>query len=86
MNVNRISHVMEAYHAGARKPVPGARKTGTGRDEVSISREGRVFEIAKKAAQSVPEVREDRVAALAKKIESGNYSVPAASVVAKLLI
>ncbi len=85
MNINRVSYVRETYHAGSRKTVAGVKKAASGRDEISISREGRVFDIAKKAAQSVPEVREERISALAKKIESGNYNVPSASVAMKLL-
>ncbi len=85
MNVNRVNYLTETYQNSFKKAAGTVKKPGYGLDEISISSEGRLMDMAKKAAASLPDIREERVSMLAKKIESGSYNISAASV-AKLLL
>ncbi len=86
---------IEAYHqvarvygaskgSGSSKAANGARAEST-RDDVSISSLGRDYQIAKQAVAEAPDVREDKVAALAERVRSGNYEVGVDDFAAKLL-
>ena len=87
MNIGRISKIMEAYQPHNIKQTQQKRGS-VGGDQVQISSEGRYYEfhdIARKTAAQLPDVREDKVAAVAKKMESGKYNVTPAMVAKKLL-
>lgn len=55
------------------------------RDELQISQAGRDFQIAKQAVAQSPDIREDKVAQLKSKIESGEYQVSADDFASKLM-
>lgn len=57
----------------------------SGRDEVQISQAGRDFQIAKQAVAQSPDIREDKVAQLKAKIDSGEYQVSADDFASRLL-
>lgn len=57
----------------------------SGRDELQISQAGRDFQIAKQAVAQSPDIREDKVAQLKSKIESGEYQVSADDFASKLM-
>ena len=50
-----------------------------------MSQAGRDFQIAKQAVANASDVREDKVAELKTKVESGNYQVDAGDFASKLL-
>ena len=54
-------------------------------DQVSISKAGRDYQVAKNAVSEAPDVNEDKVAKLKARIQAGNYSVDTASFANKLL-
>ena len=84
MNIGRISQIAEQYHAPQiRKTVE--KRTNTGRDDIQISSEGKLFDSCKKAAAQIPNVREEKVSALTQRIENGKYNVSAALVAQKML-
>lgn len=56
-----------------------------GKDEVQISQTGRDFQIAKQAVAQSSNIREDKVAQLKAKIESGEYQISADDFAAKLM-
>ena len=56
-----------------------------GRDEVQISSFGRDYQIAKKAVAEASDIREDRVAEMKTKLESGEYQVDTEDFASKLL-
>lgn len=87
MNVNRVGQLRGVYQPG---PLRAQARKGSvaGKsdvDEINISSEGRYFDVAKKAASQLSDVRQDRVDAIMKRIESGKYDV-ASSLVAKKLL
>ena len=56
-----------------------------GTDQVSISKAGRDYQIAKSAVSETADVNEDKVAKLKVRIQAGTYSVDTASFASKLL-
>lgn len=62
--------------AGERLPsAPGPAKDRPGGDEVSLSELAQILQRARKLLQGMPEVREDRVAALTEQVSRGTYHV-----------
>ena len=57
----------------------------TGRDEEHISSTGRDYQIAKQAVADASDIREDRVAQLKERLDSGNYNVDMNDFANKLL-
>lgn len=82
---------IEAYNqiAGLYKTSKTAKahsSCGVGsKDEVQISQTGRDFQIAKQAVAQSPDVREDKVAQLKAKIDSGEYQISADDFASKLM-
>lgn len=56
------------------------------RDEVILSTEAKEFGQILQALKKLPDVREDKVNELAKKIESGNYTVESKDIAEKLVV
>lgn len=77
-----ISNVLRAYGKNVRK-MSGAEKVGADRMEISAA----AFEmqVARKALDSVPEIREEKVAEIKKLMASGQYKPSAEEVIEKML-
>ena len=56
------------------------------RDEISLSKEAQSFSEILKKLRNESEVRQDKVAELQQKIESGNYHVASENIAASLLL
>jgi flagellar biosynthesis anti-sigma factor FlgM len=83
----RISGVMglsEAY-----KPQPGTEtrraRSEEKRDMYALSSQGQSYSTLRKALAAVPDIREDRVAALQAKFASGEYVIDARAIADKLI-
>lgn len=82
---------IEAYNqvAGLYKTTKTTKTSASysvsGRDELQISQAGRDFQVAKQAVAQSPDIREDKVAQLKSKIESGEYQVSADDFASKLM-
>ena len=85
MRVEAYNQVAQIYKAN--KVARTAKTAGTeaARDEVQISSFGRDYQIAKQAVAEASDIREDKVAELAAKVKSGNYSVSTEDFASKLL-
>ncbi len=76
MRVDTLSQIAQVY-----QPPKATRTNKTsgiasmGRDQVQISSAGRDFQIAKQAVAEASDIREDKVAEVKEKINSGNYNV-----------
>lgn len=55
------------------------------RDELSISGTAKDYSVVMKALQQVPDVRQDKIDEISKKIESGNYSVSSTDIADKII-
>ncbi len=86
MRVDTLSQVAQLYNT--QKATRTTKTTGPrpmGRDEVQISSAGRDFQIAKKAVAEASDIREDKVAEVKSKIDSGNYNVDTGDFASMLL-
>lgn len=86
MRVDTFSQVAQLYNTT--KTTRTTKTTGfrpMGKDEVQISSQGRDFQVAKKAVAEASDIREDKVAEVKSKIDSGNYSVDTGDFASMLL-
>ena len=58
---------------------------GSKRDQLELSDTARVLQVANQALKNTPDIRIDKVEALRKKIESGQYQVPASQIAEAIL-
>ncbi len=84
MRIEAYNQIAGLYKTSKTTKASGSYGVG-GRDEVQISQAGRDFQIAKKAVAQSPDIREDKVALLKTKIESGEYQVSAGDFASKLI-
>lgn len=85
MRIDAYTQVQQIY-----KPKQTIRNQQTGTvsrssDQLQLSTAGRDFQTAKTAVAAVPDVREDRVAAIKAKIDNGTYQVDTSAFAEKLL-
>lgn len=85
MRIEAYNQVAQIYKASKMMGTSKTAKAGVGRDEVQISSLGRDYQIAKQAVAEASDIREEKVAALAAKVNSGNYDVSVDSFAEKLL-
>ena len=85
MRIEAYNAVSQAYQASTQvKNVNSNKKVGRD-DKLEISQTGKDINVAKKAMQNAPEVREDRVAAIKKQMEEGTYAVSMEDVANKIM-
>lgn len=83
MRIDAYNQISQLYKPASKTKVskPGVVSAS---DKLEISQFGRELQIAKAAVNSAPDVREDRVAEVKAKYDSGNYDVSAEEFAAKL--
>lgn len=90
MNINKVGGVNSIYNSQKVEPkkgVQGAANAGK-KDEVQISKEAMDFQTvmkAVKAAQGLPDIREEVIAPIKEKLDSDQYDVDSSSIAEKLL-
>ena len=85
MRVEAYNQVAQLYNREKTQKVQNTKQLGSGRDEVQISSMGRDYQIAKQAVADASDIREDRVAQLKERLDSGNYNVDMNDFANKLL-
>ncbi len=85
MRIEAYNQVAQVYKANAAVGTAKTSKTGVCRDEVQISSIGRDYQVAKQAVADASDIREEKVAELAAKVNSGSYDVSADDFAGKLL-
>ena len=85
MRIEAYNQVAQIYKNSKTTKAQSSRGTTAGRDEVTISRTGYDYQIAKQAVAEASDIREDKVAELKTKVDSGNYKVDAGDFASKLL-
>lgn len=83
-NSQNIQQVMKAYNKNVSK-VKKTEKATLQSDKIEISESAKDFQVAMKALSDVPEIREDKVKDLKKKIVDGNYQPSAKDIAKKML-
>mgnify|MGYP002624844383 CR=1 FL=1 len=84
MRIEAYNQIAQIYGSNKTKSV--AKTEGkTAKDEFTISKAGRDFQIAKQAVSGASDVREDKVAEVKSRIDSGTYEVSNDDFAAKLM-
>jgi len=78
--LQRTGGLQDSHPASVRE-----KREGTSPDQVSLSVQAKEVEKLKKEILAVPEVREEKVQELAKRISTGEYKVNAQDVAEKML-
>lgn len=84
MNINRIGRAMEVYAGNnGNKAVQKSQKTDK-RDELQLSSGAKFHQIAMAELKKIPDIREEKVAAIKASIESGTYKVDSKAIAEKM--
>ncbi len=75
MRIDAYNQVAALYQAKKPVSVNKTSKVEGPRDQVQISQAGKDYQIAKQAVANASDIREDKVAEVKSKINSGNYNV-----------
>lgn len=85
MRVDAYNAVNQLYQATSKTEKTKTEKTNGKKDAVEISQIGKDINVAKQAIKNVPDVREDKVAAIKKQLEEGTYQVSDQDIADKLV-
>lgn len=85
MRIDSYNQIAQVYSAGRTGTIRGTENKTCSRDEVQISSLGKDYQTAKQAVAEAADIREEKVAELKAKVNSGNYSVDTADFAKKLL-
>ncbi len=84
MRIDAYNQVGQIYKTDAKMKTQKVWKASD-TDKVEISAFGKIYQIAKKAVNDVPDIREDKIAEIKARIDNGTYDVSAESFADKLL-
>ncbi len=84
MRIDAYSQINQIYKTGSKAKTGKVARTSE-KDKVEISSFGKAYQIAKNAVAKSPDVREDRIAEIKSKIDSGTYYVSNEDLAEKLL-
>lgn len=85
MRIDAYNQIAQLYGVQNTAKVQKSQGVSAGRDQVSISQTGRDYQIAKSAVSEASDIREDKVAQLKAKVDSGEYQVDPGDFASKLL-
>ena len=85
MRIDAYNQVAQLYGAQNKARVQKTQSAYSVSDQVSISQAGKDFQIAKNAVSGASDIREDKVAQLKQKVDSGTYTVNPDDFASKLL-
>lgn len=85
MRIEAYNQVAQVYKTNKAANTASKTDAGKNQDEVQISSLGRDYQIAKQAVTEASDIREDKIAAVAAKVNSGNYAVDMDDFAKKLL-
>ncbi len=85
MRVDALSQIQQVYGVNKSRRTSKTASTSSARDAVEISSIGRDIQTAKTAVKESPDIRQEKVAALKSKIQSGTYDVSGESFADKLM-
>ena len=85
MRIETYHQVAALYQGGKTSKASRSYGASAERDELTISRAGYDYQIAKQAVEEASNIREDKVAHLKTRVESGSYKVNPGDFASKLL-
>ena len=75
MRIDAYNQIAAVYNTTKTNKTTSAGKVASARDEVFISSAGRDYTLAKQAVAEASDIREDKVADIKNKIDTGSYQV-----------
>ena len=85
MRIETYNQVAQLYQGSKTGKTQKLYDNAAGRDEVTISRAGFDYQTAKQAVAEASDIREDKVAQLKTRVESGSYKVDSGDFASKQL-
>lgn len=85
MRIEDRFKILQIYNNSTKVNRPEKNKQKTDVDKVEISEEARDFQTILNAIKTTPDIREDKINEIKKKIDEGTYNVSAKDVVDKLI-
>ncbi len=85
MRIDAYNQIAQIYKSTKPAKAQRTKDVSAERDEVQISSFGREYQIAKQAVANASDIREDKVANIKERVDSGNYSVDVNDFANKLL-
>lgn len=85
MRIEAYTQVQQIYKAQKTGRGAAAGATSSAKDQLQISDRGKDIQTAKAAVAATPDIREDLIASVKARVESGAYHVDNGSFAAKLL-
>ena len=85
MRIETYNQVAQLYKGSKSGKAQQSYGVAIGRDKVTISQTGYDYQIAKQAVAEASDIREDKVAQLKTRVESGSYKVDSGDFASKLL-
>ena len=82
-NINNVNRVMNTYSTANNVTRPN--KIEGQRDSIDISTQGLDFKTVFEAVSKMPDIREDRVADISNRINSGQYNISSSDIANKIL-
>ena len=85
MRIEAYNQVAQVYQGSKSGKTTKSYGASVGRDDVTISRAGHDYQFAKQAVAEASDIREDKVAQLKTRVESGSYKADPGDFASKLL-
>lgn len=85
MRIEAYNQIASLYKTNKTAKTQKTYGVGSVKDEVQISQLGRDYQIAKQAVAEASDIREDKVAELKTRIQSGDYNVDSGDFASMLL-
>ena len=85
MRVDAYNQVAQIYNVQGQNKTLKTTSTSSAKDQVSISKAGRDYQVTKTAVSEASDIREDKVAQLKSKKDAGTYQVDPDDFACKLL-
>lgn len=85
MRVDAYNQVAQIYNVQGQNKTLKTTSTSSAKDQVSISKAGRDYQVAKTAVSEASDIREDKVAQLKNMVAAGTYQVSSDDFASKLL-
>jgi len=83
-NIQNIQGVMKAYKKDMEKS-SSVEKSQFSKDKIEISESSKDFQVAMKAFQNLPDIREDKVNELKEEISKGTYNPSPQDIAKKMM-
>ncbi len=85
IKISNILKTYEQYNLGETKPKTAKYKQVQAKEQFALSSMAKDYQTVLKELSKTPDVREDRIAEITKKIKQGQYNVTADDVAASIL-